>query len=201
VQVATKQPATDREPIVLTVTSRINPDRREVFEVNPKAKLVERITDFRRRGEKWEQVALFQYLDYNQPIDPKVFQPEMPKDVTVIDQISRKPGLVKGDLTDDEIARKVVREFFEALIAGDYDKAGVIYEAVPAKKLKESIGETRFLRVIELGKPEPNPSIKALRVPAKVEIEIKGRREVHDFSPLVRPAAGQPDRRVICGGI
>jgi len=201
VQVATKQPANDSEPIVLTVTSKINPDRREVYEVNSKAKLVERITDFRRTGEKWEQVALFQYLDYNTPIDPKVFQPEMPKDVMVVDQINRTPGLVKGDLTDDEIATKVVREFYEALIAGNYDKAGVIYEAVPGKKLKEGYGDIKFLRIIEIGKPAPEPSMKALRVPAKVEIEIKGRREVQDFSPFVRPPYGQPDRRVVSGGI
>ena len=201
VQVVTKQPATDSEPIVLTVTSKTKPDRREVYEVIPKAKLAERITDFRRRGENWEQVALFPYLDSNQPIDPKVFQPEMPEALTVIDQISRKSGPVKGDLPDDPIAEKVVREVFEALIAADYDKAGVIYEAIPDKALKERFEETKFLRVIELGKPAPNPSMKALRVPATVEIEIKTRREVKDFSPWVRPAAGQPDRRVICSGI
>ncbi len=201
VQVDTKQPAKDSEPIVLTVTSNTNPDRRKVYEVNPEVKLVERITHFRRTGEKWEQVALFQYLDYNQPIDPKVFQPEIPKDVIVFDQIARTPGLVKGDLTDDEIATKVVREFFEALIAGDYDKAGVIYEAMPGTKLKEGYGETKFLRIVEIGKPVPNPSTKSLRVPAKLEIEIKGRREVKDFSPLVRPLYGHPDRRVINGGV
>jgi hypothetical protein len=201
VQVATKEPAKDSEPIVLTVTSHVTPDRRTVYEVNPKAKLVERITEFRRTGEKWEQVALRQYLDYNKPIDPKVFQPEMPKDVMVVDQINRTPGLVKGDLTDDEIATKVVREFFEALIAGDYDKAGVIYEGVPVKKVKEGLGEIKFLRIVAIGKPAPDPSHKALRVPAKVEIEIKGRREVQDFSLFVRPPYGQPDRRVISGGI
>jgi hypothetical protein len=209
VEIATKRPAKDGEPIVLTVTFKMNPDRRQVYEINPKAKLVERVTSYRLTGEKWEQVALRQYLDYNQPIDPKVFQPEMPKDVSVFDQIARKPGLVKGDLTEDEIAKKVVREFFEALIAGDYDKAGVIYEAMPGKKLKESLGETKFVRIIEIGKPtQPNALMRALqapskslRVPAKVEIEIKGRREVKDWSPFVRPPYGQPDRRVIHGGI
>jgi hypothetical protein len=58
-QVHTKQPAKDSEPILLTATSKTDPDRREVYEVDPKAKLVERITNFRRVGEKWEQVALF----------------------------------------------------------------------------------------------------------------------------------------------
>jgi hypothetical protein len=200
VQVETKQPAKDTEPIVLTVTSA---DRREVYEVNSQAKLVERITSYRRKGEKWAQVALYQFLDYNKPIDPKVFQPEIPKDVTVVDQINRKPGLVKGDLTDEEIATKVVREFFDALITRDYDKAGVIYEAVPAQKVKEGLGQAKFIRIVEIGKPRPgpNPRMKALQVPVKVEIEVKGRREVQDFSPLVRPVEEQPDRWDICGGI
>ncbi len=203
VEVTTKQPAKDSEPIVLTVTSRINPDQRRVYEINPKAKLVERITIYRRTGEKWEQLELRQYLDYNQPIDPKVFQPEMPRGMTVFDQIARKPGLVKGDLTEDEIAKKVVREFFEALIARDYDKAGMIYEGMPGKKLEEGFGQAKFLRIIEIGKPAPapNPLMEALQVPAKVEIEIKGQRKVEDFSAFVRPPHGQPDRRVISGGI
>ncbi len=204
VEVTTKQPAQDSEPIVLTVTSKTKPDERRVYEINPRAKLVERITSYRRNGEKWEQVVLRQYLDYNKPIDPKVFQPELPTNLTVLDWISRTPGLLKGDLTEDEIVKKVVREFFEALIAGDYDKAGVIYEAMPGKKLKDDFGEMKFLRIIEIGKPAPSWLFwlnKALLVPVKVEIEIKGRRQVRDYTPFVRAEHGQPDRRVLCGGI
>ncbi len=209
VEVETRQPARDDEPIVLTVTSRTNPDRKHVYEVNSRAKLVERITTYRRNGRNWEQASQQQYLEYNQPIDPKVFQLEVPKDVTVFDQINRKPGLVKGDLTEDEIARKVAREFFEALIARDYDKAGLIYGAWPAEKLKERLGEVKFLRIVEIGKPTPPPVLiralqapdKSLQVPAKVEIEIKGRREIRDYSAGVRALARQSDRRVIFNGI
>jgi hypothetical protein len=202
-EIETKQPASKAEPIVLTVTLKAHPDERRVYEVDPQAKLVERMRFYRRKGENWEQLELRQYLDYNKPIDPKVFQPEIPKDVTVIDQIARKPGLVKGNLSEDEIATKVVREFFEALIAGDYDKAGLIYEGFPGNRLKEVFGGIKFLRIIEVGKPAaaPNPRMEALLVPAKVEIEIKGERKIEDFSPFVRPPYGQPDRRVISGGI
>jgi hypothetical protein len=202
-QIETKQPANESEPIVLTVTLKAHPDERRVYEVNSKAKLVERMRFYRRKGEGWEQLELRQYLDYNKPIDPSVFQPDIPKDVMVLDQIARKPGLVKGDLSEDEIATKVVREFFEALIAGDYDKAGLICEGVPGKKLEEGFREIKFLRVMEIGKPAPaaDPRTEALRVPAKVEIEYKGQRKVEEFAPFVRPPHGQPARRVISGGI
>jgi hypothetical protein len=209
VDVETRQPARDDEPIVLTVTSRTDPDRKHVYEVNSRAKLVERITTYRRIGRNWEQASRQQYLEYNQPIDPKVFQLEVPQDATVFDQIDRKPGLVKGDLTEDEIARKVAREFFEALIAGDYDKAGLIYSSWPAEKLKEHLGEVKFLRIVQIGKPTPPGALMralqapetSLQVPAKVEVEIKGRREIRDYSAGVRALARQSDRRVIYGGI
>jgi len=79
----------------------------------------------------------------------------------------------------------------------------VIFEGVPGKELERAFGQARFLRILEIGKPvpAPNPPMKALRVPAKVETELKGRRQVEDFSPFVRPPYGQPDRRVICGGV
>jgi hypothetical protein len=79
----------------------------------------------------------------------------------------------------------------------------VIFEAAPAKWVKERFGNIKYLRVIEVGKPAPawNPLMKALRVPVKMEIEVKGERKVESFTPFVRPPSGQPDRRVICGGI
>ena len=75
--------------------------------MNPKSRLVERVTFYRRTGGEWKQMELRQYLEYNQPIDPKNFQPDMPNDVMVVNQIDRKPGLEKGNLTEDEIAKKV----------------------------------------------------------------------------------------------
>ena len=72
------------DPIVLTVTPNTsNPERAGGVRDQSQARLVERITFFRRTGGKWEQMELRQYLEYNQPIDPKIFQPDMPNDVMV----------------------------------------------------------------------------------------------------------------------
>ena len=60
------------------------------------------------------------------------------------DQINPIVGLEKGDLTDEEIAAKVAREFFEAVIAADYRKAGLLYEGIPAEKMKETFGHCRL---------------------------------------------------------
>ncbi len=170
-QVVTKEPVEKGDPVTLTVTSKATPDRREVYEVDPKTKLVQRVTTYDRHDGQWEQVEQREYLDYNKVIDPKVFKPELPKDVMKIDDIKRPPGLVKGDLTDEQIATKVAREFFEALIAKDYKKAGLIYSGIPAKKMEELFGRHEFNRIVEIGKPKAglHPDPTALAVPVKVE--------------------------------
>ena len=38
---------------------------------------------------------------------------------------------MQGHLTGEQIVTKVVREFFEALIAENYDKAGLLYAGFP----------------------------------------------------------------------
>ena len=90
-----------------------------------------------------------------------------------VDQINQTIGLAKGDLTNDEIAAKVAQEFFEALIAEDYRKAGLLYEGIPAEKMKEMFGRFKFQRIVEVGKPvagkHPDPT--ALQVPVTVEFD------------------------------
>lgn len=209
VQVAAREPARDGEPIVLDVTSQGKPDRKEVYEVDPQAKLVQEVTVYRRSGDNWEQLYQRQYVDYNAPIDPRVFEPEIPPNVTVYDQISQTPGLAKGDLTEDAIAKQVVRAFFEALIARDYARAGLLYGSMPEKKVEEVYGKRKYIRIVEIGQPtEPdgwlfrvlNRGWPIKQVPTKIEIEFQGRREIKDVRPVVRQLYGQTDRRVISGG-
>lgn len=119
------------------------------------------------------------------------------------DQITRKSGILKGDLSAKEIATKVVREFFEAMIAQDYDKAGLLNSGMPADKMREMFGSFKFYRIVEVGKPTPYAPYHSLKVPVKVELGIPSQpeTEVHRFSPFVRPVYGLPDRWEICGGI
>ncbi len=203
IQIVTKEPTKEGEPITLTVTSKATPDRRTVVEVDAETKLVQRAITYHRRDGQWEQVEQREYLDYNKVIDPKVFKPELPKDVMKVDNIKRPPGLVRGDLTKEQIATKVAREFFEALIAKDYKKAGLIYSGIPAKKMEELFGRHEFNRIVEIGKPKAgiHPDPTALAVPVKVEWEVNGKKTVKPFLPYVRPVHGQPNRWNICGGI
>jgi hypothetical protein len=93
---------------------------------------------------------------------------------------------LQGDLTDEEIATKVARGFFEALIAGDYDKAGLMYSGLTAERAKELFGPMKILRIVETGKPTPGAVNHSLAVPVKVEWEIKGLKKIDSDSPTVR---------------
>ena len=75
VKIETKEPAKEGDFLTLTVTPKNGPDLREVYEVNPKTKLAERVTYYGRQGDQWKQVKVVEYLDYNKAIDPKVFRP------------------------------------------------------------------------------------------------------------------------------
>ena len=76
VRVTIKESTKEDDPTILTIMSKDVTDAREVWEINAKTKLVERLTIEHRRGGQWEQDIVRDYFDYGKPIDPKVFQPK-----------------------------------------------------------------------------------------------------------------------------
>ena len=185
-QVDASQPVQGDQLITLTVTSKERPDHKQVYDVDPETKLVERVFELVRKDGDWQVVQMREYLDYNREFDSSVFQPETPRGFITVDLIKNKVGLEKGDLADDAIATKVAREFFESLIAGDYQKASPLFSGIPADQLRKMYGETKFLRIAEVGKPTLDAKTKALKVPVKLEIEEKGARMVKELSAWVR---------------
>ena len=173
VQVATHEPAEAGQPVMLTVTAKDSPDSRDAYEVNPVTKLVERVVHYCRRGDKWERESQREYLDYNKEIDPAVFKLDTPKDIVTIDQFNQEVGLPKGRLSDNEIACKVVRAYFEAMIAGDYAKASKMYSGFPVEKLAAEKDWCHYTRIISVGAPKSDAKYgRVIRVPIRVEWEV-----------------------------
>jgi hypothetical protein len=189
--------------IRLTVTKPGSTATREVWLVDARTKLLKELQRQELRGSEYKTLARLILLDYNKPIEPALFALNVPKDVMVIDQTTQEVGLARGDMSENQIAVKVVRSFFEAMIAGDFATAGRLYEGLPAAKLQEAVTRTKFLRIDSIGEPTPDadPRTGALRVPCKVQIEEDGVRWVQDFTPRVRQVYNQPDRWTISGGI
>ena len=158
-------------------------------------------------------------MDYNVPIPDEQFVLEPPAGADVEDQ-TRGVGLSQGDLTEEEIAMEVVRQYLEALIARDYEKAGRLYNGRPAAELrqrKEEVLKIRYIRVVYVHKPERDErgGYPLYRVPFAVEIEGEDGSRVVVGAPvksgpegakpqmkaMVQPVPGHPDTWTIVGGI
>jgi hypothetical protein len=189
--------------IEVTVTDKATPNEREVYWVDPQTKLVTRRESYRQgQGGQWSKTKTIEYVDYNQPIPESIWQLDLPADVVRMDQTSQAIGVSKEGLTNEQVAVKVAREFFEALVAGDYDRAGQIYGGMPGSYLKKTFGDGRIVRIISVGEAQPNPKLPGLlQVPVEVELEANGNTMTRKFLPNIGSATNQPDRWEIKGGI
>jgi hypothetical protein len=120
-----------------------------------------------------------------------------------VDQTTQEIGLAKGDMTDNQVAVAVVRQFFEAIGAKDYAKAGRLYEGIPAEKVKQILGQADRVQIVSLGEPTPHarPETQFLCVPFEVELDTGGAKSIKKGTAYVRPVYNQPDRWAIDGGI
>ncbi len=212
VKIEIDEPSKKTEPIIVTSTNTsevkdlgYNVDRTVIF-IDQTTKLVTQIEHYNltENGE-YTLSGWTEFYDYNQPIDPAMFAlDDVPSDVIRIDQTTQEIGLEQGNLSDEEIAVKVVCEFYEALIGKDYAKAGRIYGGVPANIMEERWADFKIIRIISISEPKPHPTqgVGGFMVPCKLEIEKDGVRSVYEpYGPGVRPVRSQPTRWNIHGGV
>jgi hypothetical protein len=161
-------------------------------------------TEFYEQKEGKEQCfCILEYYDYNQPIAAEIFvlEDEIPADAVRIDQTAQEVGIAQGDITDNEVAVELVRQFLEALIAKDYAKAGRLFSGTPGERMEKTYGKIRFIRIISIGEPVPHALTHGLYVPCTVEIEENGKIiQWHPEHSYVRQVYGQPGRWEIIGG-
>ena len=207
-----KEPSNKAQPITVTATyspeckqSGVPVDRTVLF-VDQTTKLITSLQSYSlTKGGEYELIDRIEFYDYNQQIDPAMFVfDDLPSDIMKIDQSTQDIGLEQGNMSDEEISVKIVREFYEAVIAKDYAKAGRIYGNVPATRIEEMFKELKIVRIISISEPKPHPTprVGGFMVPCKLEIEKDGIKSVYEpYGPGVRPVYGQPDRWNIHGGV
>jgi hypothetical protein len=207
------QPTDKTQPIIVTATyvwDGKSPSRREVLHVDPATKLVTLIEYYHRAPDgQFVYDGRQENYDYNVEIAPEMFvlDDEVPADVMRVDQVTQAVGLAQGTLTDEQAVVETVRQFFEALKAGDYAKAGMMFGGIPAEKTKEFFGGMKVVAIVSIGEPKPfpNPAVGGYVVSCKVELEdADGSTSVREFSHIaVRPVDKNqyPDRWNIHGGI
>lgn len=202
VELEINEPADKAEPIIVTATSTKEDDssfQRTVLYIDQATRLVNAIELYKLSNGEYEYMKKLEFYDYNQPVDAKMFMfKDVSDDAEHIDLMTI--GLAQGNLSNEEIAVEVVRQFLEALIARNYDKASKLFPGVPADEIKEMFGEINIIRIVSMGKPILHSETNRLRVPYEVEVEIKGEiSQWKERSNLVQHLAGQPDRWAICG--
>jgi hypothetical protein len=177
-----------------------------VLFVDQATKLVTATEFYRLKDGRYQYIGMQEYYNYNKTIDAEMFtlDDEVPADVMRVDQTAQEVGLVQGNLSDEEVAVEVARQFFEALIAKDYTRAGKLLEGIPADKMQQMFGNIKFIRIISIGPagPHPNPATGGLVVPCTVEIEKDGQINEWKLERLgVRQVYNHPGRWTIFGGI
>ena len=194
------------ETRVIVATNRDG--QKQVISINKKTDLITSLEFYHVKGTNEVLRMRTEFSDYNVPIEEKMFslQDQLPKDVTVADQLNQVIGVAQGTLTDEQAAAETVRQFFQALVNKDYTKAGLIYGGELEEHFKEQFGAINVARIISVGPAvaQTNWVKHGFRVPCKVEIiQSDGQKFISTPSPYVRPGDDEahPDRWNITGGV
>ncbi len=198
VQIEIQESSAEGAPITITMTKKGSPDVRAVFKVDPETKLLQQEERYKLEDGEYKFLGRTRYLDNNNPADSEIFVLKPPADVIRFDQTAHDIGLAKGDMSDEESAVKLVRQFVEAAIAQDYPKASKLLAYVPAGWVEEQpYQQQQVVRLISLGKPELNAKTGSLSVPCQVEVEKDGQTSVQSIVFCVQQAYGQSGRWLI----
>jgi hypothetical protein len=207
------EPSNKSEPIVVTATYLPNtylleakiPAMREVFFVDRSTKLVASVEIYELKNGEYKDRGVWEYCEYHKPFDPEIFnvEKEVPDAVMRIHEYAGEDvGLAQGNLTDAEIAVKLARQFFEALIAKDYGKAGQLFGGLPAAAAQVKFGKLNVLRVVSMSTPVRHDKPSSLCVPCIIEIEKDGEIiEWQPDGPFVRKVYRHAGRWRIIGGL
>jgi hypothetical protein len=202
VETTIEEPSDETQPIVMTVTylaGSDNPGQRKVLSIDPATKLINLIEVYRLTEGQYRRESRIELGEYNQPIDPRTFDltNEVPTNAQRLDVAHM--GLAQGQLSDEEAAVKAVRQFFESLMAGNYDAAGKLI-LVGAAGVKEQFGRVKILRIVSIGPATAaaGSGDKVFGVPCTIEYEEDSKQNSITIPGIkVRPLPNQPDRWVI----
>lgn len=207
VQIEIDESSNKTEPVIVTATYLPESPRhrgRRVLFIDRATKLVTSMELYVLEDGEYKYNGVITYHDYNVPIDANMFSldDEIPADATRVDTRIQDVGLAQGDLTDEEIAIEVVRQFIESLMAKDYTRASQLLEGFPQHEIKKGWGKLNIVRLVSIDEPGPpsKPSKlfpKMLCVPYTIEIEKDGEITTCERQLNVRRALGRRERWVV----
>jgi len=178
----------------------------DVLVVDPQTKLVTQIELYEVKDGGDELQGVYKDYDY-QPFDPNIFdiEKEVPSDAVRIVEYDctdvNSVGIERGNLDANQIGPVVVQEFFNALIARDYEKVGQLFGGMPTNEAEMQFGNINIVRVVSIGnKVEKNERSPAY-YPCVVEIEENGK--ISEWRPrvIVREVLNSHSQRYRVGAV
>ena len=208
VDIDIQEPQEKRNPVTIIATSKTKP-KKEIYYINQATDLITHIEYYRIENNQDVLVSTTEFYEYNVPIDEDMFsiEDEVPENVTVVNQLNQLIGIPQGNMTYEQAAVETVRQFFQALIDKDYQKAGLIFSGVSEEKAKEYFSKLNVTAIISIGTPTSYPKCgpHSFRVPCELEITTPdGEKTVwKPHGPYTRCGDDEmhPDRWIIHGGI
>jgi hypothetical protein len=203
IQISITQPQAGTDPITVTVEydpntyliGKMQPRMREFYRIDPLTKLIAS-TDVEAFIEgRYVSKGIWEYIDYNRPFDPGTFdlRAEAPTDANWSDTTGIAMGIEQGQLSEEEVSVKLVREFLDAWAIRDYDNAAVIHGYAAkgeTKSLATILSKKNILQVISIGPPiRAEEPLRGLFVPSEVEYEENGQRAIMHLRTHVSPYA------------
>jgi len=189
----------------LKVVRRESPDMYDVYVINKTSKLLQAVETYMPRDGKPTLVHIRRFLEFNKPIDDSLWRFDLPQDTRIADELTQVIGLSKGNMTDEQISKEVVTQFWQALTVKDYNRAGCMYGGISGDSLRKAFGGASVTRIVSVGEPypQPLPGVGGYVVPYEVEVTGEGKTNTRKGNAAVRPAdpATQRDRWTIHGGI
>ena len=202
VEIKIEQPASKAKPVILTATGLGDNTKRFVLSVDQATNLVTSLKWYQLQNGEYKYQGVMEYHDYNIPIETKMFSldDEVSGDIKIIDTRVRDIGLEQGNLSDQDIAIKVVREFLKALIVKDYTKAAQISGMPSPKDIEQGWGKLKVVRIVSIEAPIPPAEASQLfpnwqQVLCTIEVEKNGeevQQQLKSFT--VRPVLGRRER-------
>jgi outer membrane lipoprotein-sorting protein len=139
-------------------------DTRRVYRFDAQSERLESVQIYLVKGASEVQIFELSRIDYNQPIDPSVWQLNLPADVSWFQEPQKLPDNEKyASMTPEQ----ATRAFFEACAKGDWTEAGKFMSPVN-QGLKDYLGG---LQVVSLGQAFSSQNYPGRFVPYEIKLK------------------------------
>jgi hypothetical protein len=140
-----------------------NADTRRVYRFDDQTERLEAVHIYLPRASGEVQIFELTQIDYDQPIDPSVWQLELPADVSYPQEPQKLPDNEKySSMTVEQAARA----FFEACGKEDWNEAGKFYSPV-TDRLKQHLGG---VEIVSLGQSFTSKASTGRFVPYEIKL-------------------------------